>query len=180
MLVLDMQEYFLNPGFHAYLPASRSIKGEIYRLAGHFCRRSRPVICTRHVNDPRRDIRMAAWWSELLTRDHPGAGFAVPFPPPDSRIMEKSQYDAFLYTDLQDRLRQTGTKQVVICGVMTHLCCESTARSAFMRGFEVFFTVDGTATLNRDFHRAALRTIGHGFSHLVSVQQVEDWMGGDR
>jgi bifunctional isochorismate lyase / aryl carrier protein len=55
---------------------------------------------------------------------------------------------------------------------MTHLCCETTARSAFMRGFEVFFTMDGTATYNEQLHRASLLTLSHGFALPVLMDEL--------
>jgi len=55
---------------------------------------------------------------------------------------------------------------------MTHLCCESSARSAFMRGFEVLFTIDGTATYREDFHRAAILNLAHGFAHPVLTGEI--------
>ena len=60
----------------------------------------------------------------------------------------------------------------VISGVMTHLCCETTARAAFMRGFEVFFTVDGTATYNEALHRSSLLTLSHGFAIPVLIDEL--------
>ena len=86
--------------------------------------------------------------------------------------IEKKQYDAFLQTLLEETLRQRKIEQIVITGVMTHLCCETTARSAFMRGFEVFFTVDGTATYNEELHRASLLTLSHGFAVPVTVDEL--------
>jgi isochorismate hydrolase len=75
-------------------------------------------------------------------------------------------------------LRASGVTQVVICGVMTHLCCESTARSAFMHGYEVFFPVDGTATYNLTYHRASLVNLAHGFASLYFVKDILDLMRG--
>jgi len=60
----------------------------------------------------------------------------------------------------------------VVCGVMTHLCCETTAREAFVRGFEVFFPVDGTASYNQKFHEASLQNLAHGFAILTTVEQL--------
>ena len=59
---------------------------------------------------------------------------------------------------------------------MTHLCCETTARSAFVRGFDVFFLVDGTATYNIEFHMSSLLTLTHGFVHPVRFQEILDKM----
>jgi len=47
-----------------------------------------------------------------------------------------------------------------------------TARSAFMRGFEVFFTIDGTATYNEGFHQATLLNLAHGFAKPVLVSEL--------
>ena len=63
-------------------------------------------------------------------------------------------------------------RQVVVCGVLTNLCCETTARSAFMRGFEVYFLEDGTATFSEEMHEAALLNLGYGFAILTKIDDV--------
>ena len=55
---------------------------------------------------------------------------------------------------------------------MTHLCCETTARDAFMNNFEVFFVVDGTATYTEDLHVGTIRAISHGFGMCVSSEEI--------
>jgi isochorismate hydrolase len=55
---------------------------------------------------------------------------------------------------------------------MTHLCCETSARAAFVRGFEVLFPVDGTATYNQAFHRATLLNLSHGFAKVVLADEI--------
>ncbi len=87
-------------------------------------------------------------------------------------ILQKSQYDAFMHSKLESRLEEQGVKQVVIGGVMAHLCCETTARAAFGRGFEVFFLVDGTATYNQDYHQATLLNLAHGVAVLTTIDQI--------
>ncbi|HDD44696.1 MAG TPA: isochorismatase family protein, partial [Candidatus Desulfofervidus auxilii] len=51
-----------------------------------------------------------------------------------------------------------------------------TARSAFMRNFEVFFVVDGTATYNRNFHLATLLNLSHGFAIPVLTQEIINFL----
>ena len=89
-----------------------------------------------------------------------------------AEVMDKTQYDAFYNTDLETRLRDEDVTQVVIGGVMTHLCCETTARSAFVRDFDVFFLVDGTATYNLNYHLSSLRNLSHGFGSMVRVREI--------
>jgi len=164
LLVVDMQDYFLRPDSHAFLPSAPAIIPTILALAAAYNKTGRPVIFTRHANCADDAGQMADWWRELLTADHPLAAIASALAAPGDAVLEKSQYDAFFRTDLEARLRQGGTRQLVITGVTTHLCCESTARSAFMRGFAVFMAIDGTATLNRELHVASLRALAHGFA----------------
>jgi isochorismate hydrolase len=161
LLVIDMQEYFLRPDSHAFLSAAPAILANVRALAAACRKASRPVLFTRHGNSGRDAGQMAAWWRELLARDHSLAAIDATLPAPGEAVIEKTQYDAFYETDLEARLRRAGIEQVLVTGVATHLCCESTARSAFARGFAVFIAVDGTATWNRELHQASLRAMAH-------------------
>lgn len=162
LLIIDMQNYFLHAGSHAFLPAAQAIIPNINALIAVFKKAARPLYFTRHANNAQDAGQMAVWWHELLTKDHPLVDIETSLHFLDDQIIEKTQYDAFFKTDLESRLRQSGTKQLLITGVATHLCCESTARSAFMRDFAVFIAIDGTATLNRELHFASLNGLAHG------------------
>lgn len=161
LLIIDMQRYFLSESSQAFLPAAPAIVPSINALIAAFTKACRPLWFTRHGNDPQESGPMAAWWRELLSRDHPLGHIEASLDFHDHPVLEKTQYDAFFKTDLEARLRQSHVQQLVITGVATHLCCETTARSAFMRGFSVFMAVDGTATWNRALHYASLRALAH-------------------
>jgi len=115
---------------------------------------------------------MSSWWSELIVETDPLSELSGQLKMTNASVIKKCQYDAFFNTDLEEMLVSKSVTHVVICGVMTHLCCETTARSAFMRGFDVWFAVDGTATYNKDFQRATLRNLSHGFATPVLVDDV--------
>ncbi len=172
LLVLDMQSYFLDESSHAFVPSASAILPGINALIRAYSQRNLPVFITRHVNSLQDAGLMAGWWRDLLTADHP-------LSPVDPRLeihsgitVQKIHYDAFLESPLSKMLQERDVRQVVICGVMTHLCCETTARSSYMRGFEVFFTVDGTATYNEAFHHASLLNLAHGFATPVLVGEI--------
>jgi isochorismate hydrolase len=162
LLVIDMQDYFLNADSHAFVPAAEAIVPAVRALIAACKKAGRPVTFTRHANSARDAKQMAAWWGELLTPAHPLGGIAAGLAVAGDPVIKKNQYDAFFHTDLEERLQRSGVEQLVITGVTTHLCCESTARSAFMRGFAVFLAIDATATLNRELHIASLRALAHG------------------
>ena len=63
-------------------------------------------------------------------------------------MLEKPRYGAFHGTDLDLILRNRGIDTVIITGICTNVCCETTAREANMRDYKVFFISDATATFN--------------------------------
>jgi isochorismate hydrolase len=167
-----MQAYFLEAASHAHLPCANAIIPGLGQLAKAYAARGLPVICTRHVNTEENAGLMSRWWRELIRDENPLSKITAELDLSQAYILEKSQYDAFYRTDLEERLRHMGVKQVVIGGVMTHLCCETTARAAFGRGFEVLFLIDGTATYTEAFHQASLLNLAHGFAELKLVPEI--------
>ena len=172
LLVLDMQLYFLEPTSHAYIPSAAAILPGIRELAGAYTALRLPVFYTQHVNTLQNAGSMRRWWRELITSESPLSDITADLNTDGAVIVQKTQYDAFFQTALEDLLLERGVSQVIICGVMTHLCCETTARSAFVRGFEVFFCIDGTATYTEELHRASLLTLSHGFATPVLVSHI--------
>ncbi len=172
LLVLDMQRLFCHPSGRAYLPSAPAIIPGLLRLAASFRSRQRPLFVTRHLDSPPGCGMMERWWSTRIVPEDGDSALLEPFAALHAHHLVKTQYDAFFHTDLEARLKEFGVRQLVVCGVMTHLCCETSARSAFVRGFEVFFPVDGSASGNRDLHRATLLTLGHGFASLPLVGEL--------
>jgi len=172
LLILDMQRYFLDENSHAWVPSGEAIIPGLKKAARYFRNAGRPVIATQHVNTIDDAGMMGSWWSELLLEEQPLIEIDSDLEIQPLEILQKSQYDAFINSTLESRLVEHGLKQVVIGGVMTHLCCETTARAAFGRGFEVFFLVDGTATYNQDYHQATLLNLAHGVAVLTSIDQI--------
>ena len=172
LLVLDMQAYFLEASSHAFIPSAGAILDGIVNLIKEYFARGRPVIFTQQINTASNAGMMSIWWKDLLTSNNPLHRIIPEIDLSMGTLIQKSQYDAFYQTRLEEILHGMGVSQVVICGVMTHLCCETTARSAFIHGFEVFFPVDGTATYNLAHHKASLLNLAHGFANLVFINDL--------
>lgn len=174
LLVLDMQSYFLEPASHAYIPSAGAILDGILQLMDAYSHYQLPIFFSQHVNTPENAAMMSIWWKDLITESNPLHRIIPEIEINVGKLIQKSQYDAFYQTSLDAMLHTAGASQVVICGVMTHLCCETTARSAFMHGYEVFYPVDGTATYQLAHHRASLINLAHGFASVVFVQDILD------
>ena len=117
---------------------------------------------------------MNHWWRDILTEDSEFSELIPEFDIPQVELIIKSQYDAFYNTNLNDLLQKNNIEQVIITGVMTHLCCETTARSSFVNGYNVFSPIDGTATYNEDFHLATLANLAHGFANITTIAKLYD------
>ncbi len=99
--------------------------------------------------------------------------------PNDARVI-KHRFNAFLNTDLDTILRANGIRTLIMTGVATNVCVESTARDGFMRDYYIVFPSDGTAAYSRDDHDAALRNIGRFFGEVCTLSDVENiWMSNE-
>jgi isochorismate hydrolase len=176
LLIIDMQRYFLDEESHAFLPSAPAIVPGLKLLRDGFQRRQSPVIFTRHANNERNAFMLGKWWSDLIPEGDELSEIIPELPPGDSIVIGKTQYDAFYQTELEEILKKRGVTQVVITGVMAHLCCETTARSAFVRGFEVIVAIDGMATENEDFHMATLNNLSHGFAIPVMIKELTRYL----
>lgn len=61
-------------------------------------------------------------------------------------LITKNTRNAFTSTDLQQRLDALGVRRVVVCGISTEQCCETTTRVAADLGYDVDFVTEATAT----------------------------------
>jgi len=172
LLVLDMQGYFMDKKNHAFVPGAEAIVPNILSLQKFFLKKNRLVIQTKHVNTLDNAFMMNDWWGHLMTRDNPQIKILPELQDKRIRVLEKNQYDAFYQTDLLDILLENRIKHLFITGVMTHLCVETTVRSAFVQGFEVFLVVDGTATYNSKFFQSSLMNLSHGFAYPVLAADI--------
>jgi ureidoacrylate peracid hydrolase len=93
-------------------------------------------------------------------------------------LLDKPRFGAFHATDLELILRSRGIDTVIVTGIATNVCCDTTAREAAVRGFRVFFLNDGTATFDigeipaAELQRATCVTLGLLFAQVLSVDEM--------
>ncbi|KAK5075302.1 hypothetical protein LTR64_001507 [Lithohypha guttulata] len=185
LLIIDMQRYFESMTTTA-LP-------NIKRLITHFQHTSSPIIFTQHGHTP--DELSGKTSNQLVRKWGPNGSIAInshawhiqdslqhylkdtpsPTTKPSSkrpRIVLKNTYDAFINTNLQQILDEANVQRVVVCGVMTDCCCDTTARSAFNRGFETWLVGDACGSANRKQHEAGLRGFGFAFGEILGTEEA--------
>jgi bifunctional isochorismate lyase/aryl carrier protein len=174
LLVVDLVRYFAHPDGDAWLPAVEAILPNVLRLTEAWRRAGGLTVYTRHGHDGPHDLGMLGlFYSDYIEWETPAAQLVdVLTPGTGDLVLRKRTYDAFHGTDLEQELRSRGIDQVLVAGVLTHMCCATTARSAFVRGFETYLAVDATASSTEEFHRAALLTLADSVAILHSTDEV--------
>lgn len=172
LLIIDMQDYFLKPSSHAFVPSAVAIIENIKQLASCFHSNNQPIIFTRHCNTESNAKNMKTWWKELILEQHPLSQITNAFSHIPGRIITKPQYDAFYDTNLEEMLHKQHKTHLVVTGIVSHLCVETTIRSAFIRGFSITVPVDGIASYSEAFHKATLLTISHGCATPVLTNEL--------
>lgn len=92
---------------------------------------------------------------------------------PRDLLLEKPRFGAFYGTDLELILRAHGIDTLIISGISTSVCCDTTAREAHARDFRVLFLSDATATPGgEEDQRATLDTIEDLFAQVLSTEAL--------
>ena len=175
LLVIDMQNFFLDAKSPTFTPGGLAILSNLTTLIKAFRVKKLPVIYTAHVHKSKElDGGILGWWWEGMvienTKDaeiHPQIA-----PLPEEKIIYKHRYSAFYNTDLEITLRCLNITDLIVTGIMTNLCCESTARDAYSRDHRVFFLLDATGSVNEDLHLATLKNLAFGFAYVTDTEEI--------
>ena len=187
LVVIDMQNAFLQKGSPAEVPVAREIVPNINKLAASFRANGGTVVWVQMtqtedslvdwsvfysgVNNPERAGRMVgvlaegseghAIWPELDVAE-------------EDLIVLKDRYSAFLpgASDLAEVLEVKGIDTVVITGTLTNVCSESSARDAMMLNFKTFIISDANAAPTDEEHIASLAALFQVFSDVYATDEL--------
>ncbi|CAI0736633.1 cysteine hydrolase family protein [Serratia ficaria] len=173
LLVIDFQnEYFIGK-----MPIPDGLKAlkHTQRLVAFAHRHHMPVFFVRHLGPANGPLfaegsQFAAFHPDL----QPAAG---------DKVITKATPSSFVGTDLDRQLKQAGVRQLIVSGLMTHMCVSSTARDAVPLGYQVIIPADATATRSlatwdhqvvshADLQRAALAGVADVFAEIMSTDRV--------
>ncbi len=174
LLLIDIQnDYF--PGGRMELVGPDAAAARAATLLARFRATGRPVVHVQHV------------------ADRPGATFFLPDtdgalihrsvePAPGEIVVVKHRPNSFLDTALDAHLESLGVTAVVIAGMMTHMCVDSTTRAASERGLDCVVAADACATKDQTFdgvrvsadhvHAAFLAALQGSFATVESSATV--------
>lgn len=182
LLVVDMQkEFLLDEGL---LPVwgGPAILSRLKSVIDAYRNEKLPVLHTKHCyyNAEVDGGATGQWWrldrnSPLLRADRANTEIHPDIAPLNNEyVVTKHRYSGFFATNLESLLRNLAVRDVVIAGVASNCCCESTAHDAFFRDFHVFFLSDGTGGSDESSHIAALRDIAWTYGTVLTCADLID------
>lgn len=97
-------------------------------------------------------------------------------PHPGDTVITKHVYSAFVGTNFKEILDEAGTKTLIVTGVLTNVCCESTIRDGCMLGFYVMMPGDCAASYSRSDHERCLNDIEKFYGMVTTSQEIiQSW-----
>ncbi|MGH6634074.1 cysteine hydrolase family protein [Sphingopyxis sp.] len=183
LVVIDMQNFFLDPSVPIAVPNGAALVARINRLVGIMRTAGVPVIWVQHgyppsqepVADPRHD--KGAAFRAALAIGKPGYELAPELDalPGDLRVSKQtvSALHPRSECDLGRILREQETETIVIAGIETNVCCETTARDAHQHDFSVIIAADGTGAMTTSEHDAALLNLSLWFAEVHTIDEIE-------
>ncbi|MGG1660269.1 isochorismatase family protein [Brevibacillus sp. NRS-1366] len=183
LLVVDMQNDFVNEGAIMEVPMARQYLPNMKKLLEASRKHGIPVIFTTHVlynhfevsplevaYNPRLEnagMRQGTAGVEVVDGLKPLA---------NETVIQKHRYDAFHNTQLETIIRNIRglgvADTVIITGTVTNVCCETSARSAFMRDFKVVFVSDANGGFDEMSHQATLTIIDKVFGRVMNTEEL--------
>jgi len=194
LVVIDMQNAFCKPGAPVEVPRSREIVPALNRLAADLRARGGAVAW---ITSAFRERAGASDWenffrhivaSEVRERTlaymAPGAEGVALWreleTAPGDLFLTKNRYSCLApgACELEKSLRDRGIDTLLIGGTKTNVCCETAARDAFDRDFNVVMVSDGCAALSDREHQAALESIIQQFGDVMTAREVVERFAG--
>jgi biuret amidohydrolase len=189
LVIVDMQNCFVADSPVA-APLGAEVAARLNRLAGACRQAGISVIWTRHVVRP--DGSNTGLLGEIIPpvaagiiNDDAPTGALHPLMDvrPGDALVGKPRFGSFHGTDLEVILRSRGIDTLILGGINTNVCVDTTAREAAAREFRVLFLSDGTANFDlpdgglgpasaEELQRAACAVMAFGFAEVTTVDQV--------
>lgn len=185
-VVIDMQNYFMKPGFGGEVPPARATVGAVNRMAQELRARGGHVVWVRNATNETREswtvlhdhllspAFSSARYASMDTSHEGHAGWPeLEVRPEDGQIVKK-RFSAFLpgSSDIADYLRQRGIDTLLIGGTTTNCCCDSSARDAMMLNFKVTLVSDALSSMTPYEHESALVNFYLIFGDVQSVDEA--------
>lgn len=184
VIVIDVQNDFVAGGGFAQqagwdIPRAQAAAARIERWLPQARSAGLPVVFVRSIYDSEwisapmreRNIRRGLTTPRCLSGSW-GAEFYLLRPGPTDAVVTKHRLNAFFGTDLDDVLHGLGIETIILTGVYTEACVESTGRHAYFLDYYVVVASDLTSGAHVDFHSASLASCERDFGVVATSDEI--------
>ena len=193
LIVIDMQNAFVDVANPSAVPMAQKIVPAINRMAGKLRSSGGSVVWVYTTFDDDTKNQWNAFFGGVYSAqfsdaviDHlrdgsPGHSLWQQLQVEDSdHQFSKNRFSAFLpgHCKLVDHLREQKIDTVLIAGTVTNVCCESSARDALMLNFNVVMLADANAALSDADHNASMTAVAQTFGDVMTCDEVTERLVG--
>lgn len=192
LLVIDMQNEFVSPG-GAWERTGEDISlpqkalSNIINLIARGREQRLPIVFIKSIYNTDDNRYLSDVFLQQARRNKKGRYFEFPVcvpgswgselapgleARPEDTVVIKHRFNAFFNTDLELSLRSRGIRTLLITGVGTAVCVESTTRHAFFLDYYNIIVGDCCGAYSRGVHEQALRRMDHQYGQLVESPTV--------
>jgi ureidoacrylate peracid hydrolase len=182
VIVVDVQNDFCRPEgalgkAGAPTAAAMEMIPNLQRLLAAARATKAPVIFVQTIHEAATDSevwtwRMAGAVGGCCRKNTWGAEFTEVAPLDDEPVVIKHRYSAFINTRLDSVLRTLKIENLIMTGVSTNVCVESTARQGYMLDYNIVFLSDCTAAYSQEEHEGALYNMRSHFGVVATADDV--------
>lgn len=170
VLVVDMQNDFVDERGALRVPSAQATVAPIHALVARARKSGAPVIYTQDWHAPD-SPEFRLWPGHCLAGTWGAEIIPELSPQPGEPIVKKTTYDPFWGTELEDLLRARGVEDLVIVGTVANICVLHAAGSAALRGLRVIVPKDCVSALNEFDLLASFRQITFLYRGVVLPSQ---------
>lgn len=162
LLIIDVQEFYFPQGFNPLVEPEEASQ-QAAKLLDHFRSANKLVVHIKHASKK----------DSLIHQNVQ--------PMKDEKVITKYNVNSYHETELLDYLKQNKIEEVVICGMMTHMCVEAAARASADYGFKVIVIDDACATRDMiynndtvkaaDVHNSTLGTLNRYYGTVLTTKE---------
>ncbi|WP_017726724.1 cysteine hydrolase family protein [Halalkalibacterium ligniniphilum] len=183
LIVIDVQNDYCSPNgamdkLGKNLEMIEGAMDNLKFVLTSFRERQLPIIFVKTVHSSNTDSLV--WKQRLLNagdsagicRDKWGQDFYQIRPRENEPVVIKHRYSAFVGTNLDILLNSMGINTLLLCGFITNVCVEGTARDGFMRDYNVLTLSDCTASYEKQEYLSAIHNLNTYFGNVVHSREL--------
>lgn len=173
LIIVDIQNDYFPEGANPLVGSQQAVD-KAAQVIAHFRKNNLPLFFIQHDAGPTSNwFRTGSHGIQIHPLIKPGA---------EEPVIVKVHPNSFLDTDLEHRLNNNAIKELIVIGMMSHMCIDATVRAASDKGFSCTVVEDACATkdltfhnkkvLAEDVHASFMAALGSAYAEITTTDEL--------